>query len=85
MAIAVARTPRGSLIERLEPGRYRVCDSDHHCLEVDGLWAARELVRELELHQRSIESTPFDTSGIDNERCAWIQPQPSSQKMLICG
>ena len=62
MAIAVARTPRGSLIERLEPGRYRVCDSDHHCLEVDGLWDARELVRELELHQRSIESiSPPDT------------------------
>ncbi|WP_255445850.1 hypothetical protein [Synechococcus sp. RS9907] len=44
--------PRGSLIERLETGVYRICDRDHHCREVQGLWQARELVRELELQQQ---------------------------------
>ena len=34
-AFAVACTPRGSSIERLRPGRYRVCDTDHHCREVE--------------------------------------------------
>jgi len=52
----VACTPRGSSIERLRPGRNRVCDTDHHCREVEDVWSAFELVRELELHQRSIES-----------------------------
>jgi len=55
-AFAVACTPRGSSIERLRPGRYRVCDTDHHCREVEDVWTAFELVRELELDQRSIES-----------------------------
>jgi hypothetical protein len=48
-AFAVASTPRGSSIERLRPGRYRVCDTDHHCREVEDVWTAFELVRELEL------------------------------------
>ncbi len=55
-AFAVACTPRGSSIEWLRPGRYRVCDTDHRCREVEDVWTARELVRELELDQRSIES-----------------------------
>ena len=48
-AFAVACTPRGSSIERLQAGRYRVCDNDHHCREVEDVWTAFELVRELEL------------------------------------
>ena len=55
MGFAVARTSRGSLIERLETGVYRICDRDHHCREVQGLWQARELVRELELQQQLLE------------------------------
>ena len=55
-AFAVASTPRGSSIERLQAGRYRVCDTGHRCREVEDVWIAFELVRELELHQRSIES-----------------------------
>ena len=61
-AFAVACTPRGSSIERLRPGRYRVCDTGHHCREVEDVWTAFELVRELELDQRSIKSIfPPDT------------------------
>ena len=45
-AFAVACTPRGSSIERLRPGRYRVCDTGHHCREVEDVWTAFELVRE---------------------------------------
>lgn len=58
--MAVARTPMGSLIERVEPGVYRVCDSARHCRLVNGLWAAREVVRELEVHHRPIRGTTPD-------------------------
>jgi hypothetical protein len=56
-AFAVARTPRGSSIERLRPGRYRVCDTDHHCREVEDVWTAFELVRELELEGAPVSDT----------------------------
>jgi len=54
--VAVARAPRGSSTECLQPGLYRVCDNDHHCREVYGLWAARELVLESEFHQLPIDA-----------------------------
>ena len=57
---AVAATPRGSSIERLDSGRYRVCDVDHHCREVDDVWTAFELVHGQELE---LEGAPlFDTN-----------------------
>ncbi len=40
----------GSSIQSLGDGRYRVCDGAHHCADVDGLWSAGELVREMEVH-----------------------------------
>ena len=56
-AFAVASTPRGSSIERLDSGRYRVCDVDHHCREVEDVWTAFELVRELELEGAPVSDT----------------------------
>ena len=56
-AFAVAATPRGSSIERLDSGRYRVCDVDHHCREVEDVWTAFELVRELELEGAPVSDT----------------------------
>ena len=58
-AFAVACTPRGSSIERLQPGRYRVCDTDHHCREVEDVWTAFELVRELEVDGAPLSDTNF--------------------------
>lgn len=63
MGFAVARTPRGSLIVRLESGVYRICDRDHRCREVQGLWQARELVRELELRQQLLKPRFIAESG----------------------
>lgn len=54
---AVAATPRGSSIERLDSGRYRVCDVDHRCREVEDVWTAFELVRELELEGAPVSDT----------------------------
>ena len=63
MSFAVARTPRRSLIERLESGVYRICDRDHRCCEVQDLWQARELVRELELRQQQLKPRSIAESG----------------------
>jgi len=49
----VIYTPMGSSIEALGQGRYRVCDSARHCMDVEGLWSAGELVREMEVHHRT--------------------------------
>ena len=49
----VVSTPMGSSIEALGQGRYRVCDSARHCRDVEGLWSAGELVREMEVHHRT--------------------------------
>ena len=48
-------TPMGSSIEALGGGHYRVCDSRSRCAEVEGLWTAGELVREMELRSCSPE------------------------------
>ena len=63
MSFAVARTSRGSLIERLESGDYRICDRDHRCCEVQDLWQVRELMRELELRQQQLKSRSIAESG----------------------
>ena len=49
----ICRTSRGSTIDAVGNGRYRVCDSAHQCRDVDGLWSAGELVREMEVHHRT--------------------------------
>ena len=43
----------GSSIEALGEGRYRVCDPSRRCAEVEGLWIAGEVVREMEVHHCS--------------------------------
>jgi len=48
-------TPMGSSIEALGGGHYRVCDCRSRCAEVEGLWTAGELVREMELRSCSPE------------------------------
>ena len=49
---SVVSTPLGSSIEALGDGLYRVCDAENHCAEVNGLWSAGELVREVEVFTR---------------------------------
>ena len=52
----VVATPRGSTIEAIGHGTYRVCDVTHHCREVDGLWQAQELLQQAErLHRHPEE------------------------------
>lgn len=50
---SVLSTPMGSSIEALGEGRYRVCDASRRCAEVEGLWIAGEVVREMEVHHCS--------------------------------
>jgi|LauGreDrversion4_2_1035121.scaffolds.fasta_scaffold87359_2 hypothetical protein len=45
----VASTPRGSTIESLGGDSYWICDDTHHCLRVQGLWRAQELVQRAEV------------------------------------
>lgn len=40
----VVRTPRGSSIEALEGGHYRVCTPEGHCQTVTGLHRANDLM-----------------------------------------
>ena len=42
---AIAITPRGSSIIRMQEGHYTVCDSEHNCRIVSNLWLAEETVR----------------------------------------
>lgn len=55
----VASTPRGSTIEAMGTGTYRVCDISQHCREVDGLWQAQQLLQKAErLHRHPDELLP---------------------------
>ena len=55
----VAATPRGSTIEAMGHGTYRVCDLNRHCREVTGLWQAQELLQQAErLHRHPDELLP---------------------------
>mgnify|MGYP001553225659 FL=1 len=38
----ICATSRGSTIDAVGEGRYRVCDRQAHCAEVQGLWQAYE-------------------------------------------
>ena len=54
----VAATPRGSTIEAVGPGTYRVCDISRHCREVNGLWQAQELLQHAEQLHRHPDDLP---------------------------
>ncbi len=41
-------TSKGSTIDALGLGKYRVCDKSHSCSFQTGLWAAYEALRELD-------------------------------------
>jgi hypothetical protein len=41
----ICATSRGSTIDAVGEGRYRVCDRQAHCAEVQGLWQAYETLR----------------------------------------
>ncbi|WP_413442654.1 hypothetical protein [Synechococcus sp. MIT S1220] len=49
MASRIAHTPLGHTIDAMDNGHYWVCDRDHHCREVSGLWEAEEYIREREI------------------------------------
>ena len=44
----VVETPMGSTIDAIQGGGYWICDRDHNCRKVQGLWEAEEFVRERE-------------------------------------
>ena len=44
----ICRTSRGSTIDAVGNGRYRVCDRNLKCAEVEGLWQAYEAVKDQE-------------------------------------
>jgi hypothetical protein len=44
----ICRTSRGSTIDAVGNGRYRVCDRNLKCAEVEGLWKAYETLKDQE-------------------------------------
>ena len=44
----ICLTSKGSTIDALGGGQYRVCDQCRSCTVTEGLWAAYESLRELE-------------------------------------
>lgn len=44
----IVETPMGSTIDAIQGGGYWICDRDHNCRKVQGLWEAEEFVRERE-------------------------------------
>ncbi|QNI58908.1 hypothetical protein SynBIOSU31_02042 [Synechococcus sp. BIOS-U3-1] len=44
----ICLTSKGSTIDALGGGQYRVCDQGRSCTVTEGLWAAYESLRELE-------------------------------------
>ena len=44
----ICRTSRGSTIDAVGNGRYRVCDRNLKCAEVEGLWTAYEALKDQE-------------------------------------
>ena len=54
----IGTTPRGSFIQKLNSGQFRVCDRDHRCHFTSSLYKAEEMVREMELGY----SYPYATS-----------------------
>jgi|TARA_Y100000589_G_scaffold66655_1_gene58234 hypothetical protein len=44
----IARTPKGTVLSKLNNGGYQVCDSEQHCHFCGDLYRAEEVVREIE-------------------------------------
>ena len=49
MSSRIAHTPLGHTIDAMDNGHYWVCDRDHNCREISGLWEAEEYIREMEI------------------------------------
>ena len=55
----IAQTPRGSSIQKLEAGKFLVCDSENVCFFTRSLYHAEEQLEEMELGYRFPYSTSF--------------------------
>ena len=55
----IAQTPRGSSIQRIDDGKFLVCNSDNLCLFTRSLYLAEEQLEEMELGYRFPYSTNF--------------------------
>jgi hypothetical protein len=58
----IARTPRGSSIQKIETGKFLVCDSANVCFFTRSLYLAEEQLEEMELGYRFPYSTNFHTA-----------------------
>ena len=55
----IAHTPLGHTIDAMDNGHYWVCDRDHNCREISGLWEAEEYIREMEIGIRDQSVASF--------------------------
>ena len=58
----IAQTPRGSSIQKIEAGKFLVCDSDNVCFFTRSLYLAEEQLEEMELGYRFPYATNFRKS-----------------------
>ena len=55
----IVQTPRGSSIQKIEVGKFLVCDSENVCCFTRSLYLAEEQLEEMELGYRFPYSTNF--------------------------
>ena len=55
----IAQTPRGSSIQRIDDGKFLVCNSENLCFFTRSLYLAEEQLEEMELGYRFPCSTNF--------------------------
>ena len=55
----IAQTPRGSSIQRIDDGKFLVCNSENLCFFTRSLYLAEEQLEEIELGYRFPYSTNF--------------------------
>jgi len=55
----IAQTPHGSSIQKVEAGKFLVCDSENFCFFTRSLYLAEEQLEEMELGYRFPYSTSF--------------------------
>ena len=55
----IAQTPRGSSIQKIEAGKFLVCDRENVCFFTRSLYLAEEQLEEMELGYRFPYSTNF--------------------------
>ena len=55
----IVQTPRGSTIQRLDDGKFVVCDSENVCFFTRSIYLAEEQLEEMELGYRFPYSTNF--------------------------